>query len=341
MALLLLQDCLIDLKNFDKSISIKLNESLVKNILTNGAFNESDSIELLKTVKDFLTKHDYHSNTIFLSPVFFNIPFFEENLRGNSNLEIRTVYEFVKEENMNSVEILEIGNHFFYQTSFDFKNNKQKIIKRHPFNLDSEIYNLVVNEVREQYKFSDLETIKKINNPDLTATYVEYSELEYSTMKGLFSCFVTEFSVVEYYNKLRKFIQELSNDNVFILNQLSLMHLFQHKNIVKLSERKVLPKKEDNKNSFLVELLPFDINFESERKINIWLDGKVTKIKIYNNGLYGELMINPADDDPIKMGNVKLNPNQLLFKVDSLKNLSCEINNLNDNNILSKKIYFN
>lgn len=164
MALLLLQDCLIDLSApIGKNVSISLDGGLVNKMVENDCFNEDDSDKLLEEIKKFI-KEDYKNGVIYLSSVFYNIPFFEERLIEETRLKVKSIFHYVRNEDDNTTEIklLEIGKYFRCETTFDYQQNKRISFKIESCNLNQKLSEIF--EPDACYPLADIETIVKLNS---------------------------------------------------------------------------------------------------------------------------------------------------------------------------------
>lgn len=339
MALLLLQDCLIDLSNIDNSIPIVLNETLVNKIINNGYFDEDDSSELLQTIRDFADNHNCKTNIIYISSVFFNIPFFEEKLKADTKLELKSIYDYVRNFDIQKSEFLEIGKYFFCQTHFDYEKNKLKSINIVAFNIDNEISAFISTVFN--FSLSDIKTINIINQDLDKDTYTNIVDLEYIPLKSIFKDLQSEINVRAYYEKLKHYFENKANNETLIINQLSFLYLFEYKNIIEFKEKNIIKSINKSKNNFLVELLPSVLTFENEIVFNFWTDNEKRNIIVKNNEMTGELKIDSKEKNKNIICLSELNFNKVLFKADSLNNLSCEITDLKNNSIVTTKINFN
>jgi hypothetical protein len=339
MALLLLQDCLIDLSNIDNSITISLNETLVNKIIYNGHFDEDDSSELLQTINDFTYNNNYQTNTIYLSSVFFNIPFFEEKLTESSKLELKSIYDYVRNVNATEIELLEIGKYFLCKTVYDYETNKLASFNIEDFNIDNEIFTLIPNCIN--YSFSDIKTINKLNQELDQDTYTEINDLEFILLKSIFSDLTMDINVMSFYEKLKDYFEKIVNNQTLIVTQLSLLYLFQVENIIKLEEKNIEITSKKNKNNFSIELLPSELTFDNDIEFNLWTDNDKSNIIIKNNEMSGEFKIESKEKDKNIINFSELNFNKILFKADCLNNLSCKITDLKNNSIVTTKINFN
>lgn len=339
MALLLLQDCLIDLSNIDNSVTISLNEILVNKILINSCFDKDDSSELLQTIRDFADNNNYQTNIIYVSSVFFNIPFFEEKLKEETKLEIKSIFDYVRNLSVSQIELLEIGQYFYCKTIFDCGKNKRTSYKIERFNLDNEIITLIPNGFN--YSFSDIKTINKLNQGLDKDTYTEISDLEFVQLKSIFNDLHSDINVKAYYEKLKNYFEKIINNQTLIATQLSLLYLFQVENIIKLEEKNIEITSKKNKNNFLIELLPSELTFDNDIEFNVWTDNEKENIIVKNNELTGVLRFNSKEKSKNIISLTELNFNKVFFKADSLNNLSCKITDLKNNTIVTKKINFN
>jgi hypothetical protein len=339
MALLLLQDCLIDLSNINNSMSITLNENLVNKIVNNGCFDEDDTSKLLENIKNFINEHNYQTNTLYVSSVFFNIPFFEEKLRESTNLELNSIYDYVRNIDIQKVEFLEIGKYFFCRTIFDYEKNKLKSFNIEGFNIDNEISDFI--SIDENCSFTDIKTIKKINQELDTDTYADITDLEYIQLKSIFKEIQSDINVKAYYEKIINYFEKTANNETLIVNQLSILYLFEYKNIIEFKENKTVKSIKKSKNNFIVEVLPSVLSFQNEIVFNFWTDNDKSNIIIKNNDMTGELKIESKEKDNNIINLSELNFDNIILKADSLNNLSCKITDLKNNSTVTTKINFN
>lgn len=339
MGLLLLQDCLIDLSNIDNSFAITLNKTLVDKIINNDYFDVDDSTEILHNLKSFINEHNYQANTLYVSSVFLNIPFFEEKLKEEAKLEIKSIFDYVRNLSVSKIELLEIGQYFYCKTIFDCDKNKRTSYKIERFNLDNEIITLIPNGFN--YSFSDIKTINKLNQGLDKDTYTEISDLEYVQLKSIINDLHSDINVKAYYEKLKNYFEKIINNQTLIATQLSLLYLFQVENIIKLEEKNIEITSKKNKNNFLIELLPSELTFDNNIEFNVWTDNEKENIIVKNNELTGVLRFNSKEKSKNIISLTELNFNKVFFKADSLNNLSCKITDLKNNTIVTKKINFN
>jgi hypothetical protein len=335
MGLLLLQDCLIDLSNIDNSFAITLNKTLVDKIINNDYFDVDDSTEILHNLKSFINEHNYQANTLYVSSVFLNIPFFEEKLKEEAKLEIKSIFDYVRNLSVSKIELLEIGQYFYCKTIFDCDKNKRTSYKIERFNLDNEIITLIPNGFN--YSFSDIKTINKLNQGLDKDTYTEISDLEYVQLKSIINDLHSDINVKAYYEKLKNYFEKIINNQTLIATQLSLLYLFQVENIIKLEEKNIEITSKKNKNNFLIELLPSELTFDNNIEFNVWTDNEKENIIVKNNELTGVLRFNSKEKSKNIISLTELNFNKVFFKADSLNNLSCKITDLKNNTIVTKK----
>jgi hypothetical protein len=339
MAFLLLQDCLIDLSKIDNSISITLNENLVNKIVKNDCFNVDDSSELLHNLKSFINEHNYQTNTLYVSSVFFNIPFFEEKLKEETKLEIKSIFDYVSNLSISKLELLEIGKYFYCKTTYDFEKNKRTSYILEQFNLDNELLTFI--PINFNYSFTNVKTINKINQELDKDTCTEIAELEYVQLKSIFNDLHSDIYVNAYYEKLKDYFEKIVNNRTLIVTQLSLLYLFQAENIIKLEDKKKVNTSKKSENNFLIELLPSELTFDNDIEFNLWTDNEKANIIVKNNEMKGSLIINSKEKSNNIISLSELNFKKVLFKVDSFNNLSCKITDLKNNTIVTKKINFN
>lgn len=339
MALLLLQDCLIDLSNIDNCVSIDMTDILVNKILNNTPFDDEDLDEILKTIFKFIEKHNYNTNTIYISSVYFNIPFFEEKIKEKTSLKSNTIFDYLCKNGKSNIHLIEIGRYFKCVTSYDFEISQITKLKIEEYNIDNEIYNLVKKYVNTNDKFTSVESITKLNKGLPNDTYTEFSETELSQMNTHFKCFnPNTINVSVYYNLIANFLDKEEGD---IITPLSLMSLFQANNIINLENIENLEIVNKNKNDFSVELIPCKINFKNDIIFNLWSDGSESSISVKNNDRIGYLKLHHRKKQSIKINLNDLKLYKIYLTVDALNNLSCKIKDLNKNSLITQKIKFN
>lgn len=339
MALLLLQDCLIDLSNIDNSVSINMSDILVKKILNNTPFDDEDLDEILKTIFNFIEKHNYNTNTIYISSVYFNIPFFEEKIYEKTSLKLNTIFDYLYKNDKSNIHLTEIGRYFKCMSSYDYDKTHITKLKIEKYNIDNEIFNLVKNYVESNDSFTSVESINKLNQGLPKDTFSEFSDTESSQMNTHFKCFKpSTLNVSEYYNLIANF---LDNEEGNIITPLSLMNLFKAINIINLENIENLEISNKNKNIFSVELIPCKINFKDGIIFNIWSDRCESSISVKNNDRIGSLELHHRNKQSININLNDLNLYKIYLKVDGLNNLSCKIKDLKKNSSITQKIKFN
>jgi len=348
MALLLLQDCLIDLSDYDKNTDIVLNETLINKIVQRGVFVPEDISSLVECIDTFFQKHKYQNETIIVSTVYYSIPFFVEEFEKKYAFNVVSIFDYINDNSTAELKIIEIGDYILCKSTFNFSKNRILQQDFEIYSFDKLIQKILTDKLLKN-DTSDILSIQRILSlnedlKDYTADGLEYAQLCLLEGSGYNKIFKpNSVNVGEFFSIIEQCIKKEMNDNEIIVSKTSFINLLTTNNLLKF-ENRAINKRSNPKKQFQIELLPNAKSFEEEAELTFWKEVNMSTIfKLLdinsNHSVLAE--INTLGDGvSIKRADFDLQFCNIKLKSDFFGNLSCGITDLSNNQITMRKIQF-
>lgn len=348
MALLLLQDCLIDLSNYDKNTDIVLNETLINKIVQRGVFVPEDISSLVECIDTFFQKHKYQNETIIVSTIYYSIPFFVEEFEKKYAINVVSIFDYINDYSTTELKIIEIGDYILCKSTFNFSKNRILQQNFEIFSLEKQIQNNLTDKLikNDRLNIFSIQRILSLNEDlkDYTADVLEYAQLCLLEGSGYDKLFKrNSVNVREFFSIIEQCIKKEMNDNEIIVSKTSLINLLTTNNLLKY-ENRAINIRPNTKNQFQIELFPNAKTFEEETELTFWKElnmSTIFKLLDINSNHSVLAEINSFGNGvSIKRAGFDLQFCNIKLKSDFFGNLSCRITDLNNNKISMRKIQF-